>query len=153
MALALMCLSQSGAYFCYDFPSVLEDVIEREFKVKVTEYSLLYSVYSLPNIVLPIFFGFVLNSLGLARGLISTSFLSLLGMVVFAISGVTKSFTLALVGRAIYGAGCESLFVVVSVYVTKWFKDQELSFAMGVVASIPNFVSFYSGIIIPQLNA
>ena len=33
LALALACLYQLGNYYCYDFPSVLESNIEKQFNV------------------------------------------------------------------------------------------------------------------------
>ena len=52
-------------------------------------------------------------------------------------------------GRLVFGMGGETLFVVQAVYAVDWFKNMEISLAMGIVSSIPNFVSFLSGLIIP----
>ena len=47
--------------------------------------------------------------------------------------------------------GSETLFVVQAVYVSDWFKNMEISLAMGIASSFPNFVSFLSGMIVPMV--
>lgn len=53
-----------------------------------------------------------------------------------------------MIGRAIHGLGSESLQMVQAVYVAGWFKDQEISFAVG-VSQITMLVSFLGGWLIP----
>jgi hypothetical protein len=50
-----------GNYFSYDFPAVLQKQIQDQFHVSEFDYNLLYSVYSLPNIVLPLFGGVLID--------------------------------------------------------------------------------------------
>jgi len=47
------------------------------------------------------------------------------------VGAYSKHFKLLLVGRCLLGIGGETLFVIQAVYTSKWFVDQELSFAMG----------------------
>lgn len=42
--------------------------------------------------------------------------------------------------------------MVVSVICSKWFKDQELSLAIGICASSPNLISFISGWFVPLFD-
>jgi MFS family permease len=58
---------------------------------------------------------------------------------------------LLILGRALYGVGCESMFVTQAVFTTAWFQDSEISLAMGISASFPMLVSFSSGIIYPRI--
>jgi hypothetical protein len=51
----------------------------QDYKVSVTTYSYLYSVYSLPNIIIPLFGGFIVQKVGAGKGLIITTFLVFLG--------------------------------------------------------------------------
>lgn len=64
VALVLLCLTQSAAFFCYDYPSVLHLKIINHYNIKEETYSYLYSFYSLPNMVLPIFLGLILGKIG-----------------------------------------------------------------------------------------
>jgi hypothetical protein len=54
-----------GSYFCYDNPGPIEKTLEKDLNISTTQYSLLYSVYSYPNTVLPIFGGIFLDMIGL----------------------------------------------------------------------------------------
>jgi len=53
--LGLACCFLLGSYFCYDNPGPLETQLERDFHMNSATYALLYTVYSAPNMVLPIF--------------------------------------------------------------------------------------------------
>lgn len=59
------CSFLMGSYFCYDNPGSIETTLEDDMKISTTQYSLLYSVYSYPNTVLPIFGGIFLDMIGL----------------------------------------------------------------------------------------
>ena len=76
--LFMACCFLLGSYYCYDIPGVLETQIESDFDVPATKSSLLYTVYSIPNMVLPLFGGILLDSLGIRIGvLLFTSVLTL----------------------------------------------------------------------------
>jgi MFS family permease len=62
--LILACFFVMGNYFCYDYPACLEEAIETEFNVTPTGYGLTYSVYAIPNIVLPLFGGILFDKYG-----------------------------------------------------------------------------------------
>jgi len=64
VALILMSFYTAGVYYSNDNPSEMEIVIEKEFNIGTTEYSLLYSVMSIPNTVLPLFGGIILKRFG-----------------------------------------------------------------------------------------
>ncbi len=50
--------------------------------------------------------------------------------------GIYENFILLLIGRIVFGIGGESLSVVSSILVYKWFKNDKLSFFMGVLNTI-----------------
>jgi MFS family permease len=50
-------------------------------------YSLLYTVYSLPNMVLPIFGGIFLDKIGIRSGLLLFTFILTIGQFIFMIGG------------------------------------------------------------------
>ena len=68
--LAMACIYMLGNNFCYDSPGPLETQLEQQFNIDSTHYSLLYTVYSLPNMILPILGGILLDSMGIRVGLI-----------------------------------------------------------------------------------
>jgi len=53
-----------------------------------------------------------------------------------------------MVGRCIFGMGCEVMYVGQSVLLSKWFLNFELPIAMGLISVVPIIGSFASGIIV-----
>ncbi len=62
--LVLACFMAFGSYFCYDNPQALNTSIKRKYSIGSSEYGLLYTVYSIPNIVLPFFGGIFIDRIG-----------------------------------------------------------------------------------------
>lgn len=63
----LICASffMTGNYFSYDTVGAIREQITQTAHLTDTEVSLLYTVYSYPNIVLPLFGGFFLDKIGM----------------------------------------------------------------------------------------
>lgn len=100
------------------------------------EYNLLYSVYSLPNLVFPIIGGLIMDKFG-ARPLVflSTIFVTA-GQAIFAFGVSVGSFPLALLGRGVFGCGGENLDLGQSFIDIAWFEGRELSMAFGLGSAI-----------------
>jgi len=54
-----------GNYYCYDNPGPLKDTIKKVCGVNNAQFSLLYTVYSYPNIILPALGGVFLDRVGM----------------------------------------------------------------------------------------
>jgi len=131
-----------GNYYAFDNPSALNRLLrgvlapmgdEKLFQYRL---SLMYSVYSVPNIVLPFFVGRWLSRFGNRRVLIILSLLVTAGQSLVAFGIGRKHFGLALAGRIVFGLGGESLAVAQSRLVTEWFEGRELALALGLNLSI-----------------
>ena len=85
--LTMACCFLLGSYFCYDNPGPLETQLEEDFHLDSTHYSLLYTVYSMPNMVLPIFGGVFLDKIGIRAGLLLFTCILTLGQFVFMMGG------------------------------------------------------------------
>ena len=80
--LFLCCVVLFGAYYCYDNPSALHDQLRARLVARgaVTagafeyDFSLLYTVYSMPNVVLPLIGGVVSVFFSLALVALSNQF-------------------------------------------------------------------------------
>ena len=55
----------TGNYYCLDNPAALESSLMNQFGITSSEYGLLYSLYSTPNLILPIFSGILIDKMGL----------------------------------------------------------------------------------------
>jgi len=147
--LAVCCLVQMGSYYCYDNPAPLqrqitspvidssEIVVKHGMGMSNVQYQLLYSFYSLPNIVIPLFGGYFIDKLGKKNGILVFATIVTIGQFFFTVSthAVMSSegfgHFLAIFGRFIFGIGGESLSVTESAFLAVWFKGKELSLAMG----------------------
>ena len=73
-------------------------------KVDITNYALLYSLYSWPNVVLSVFGGFLLDRVfGVRWGAIIFSIFVCAGQLVFALGAFFNSFITMVAGRFIFG--------------------------------------------------
>ena len=136
-----------GNYFVYDNPSALQTQIENRLHIDTFEFTMLYSVYSFPNIILPLLGGFFVDYVGVRIGIVIFATLICAGQAVFALGCSAGLYWLAIVGRIIFGFGGESLTVTQSAIVSKWFKGQELALALGVnitVARLGSVANDYS---------
>lgn len=107
----LACCFLLGSYYCYDIPGVLETQIENQFNIDATKWSLLYTLYSIPNTVLPFFGGIMLDKIGMRFGMILFTTVLTLGQFVLYLGGEQEKYWLMLVGRVIFGLGGESMSV------------------------------------------
>ena len=63
--LSLTSLLNVGVYFGYENPGPIEKQLETDLGISQTQYSLLYSVYSYPNMIVPIFGGIFIDYIGI----------------------------------------------------------------------------------------
>lgn len=97
-----------GNYYCYDNPAALKTQID-DYMGNPSDYetlfSLLYTVYSIPNVILPFFGGYFIDKLGVRLCLLVFAGCILTGQIVFAIGLGAKQWWLMFLGRVIYGFG------------------------------------------------
>mmetsp|Transcript_11707 Transcript_11707/g.11650 ORF Transcript_11707/g.11650 Transcript_11707/m.11650 type:complete len:152 (+) Transcript_11707:252-707(+) len=124
------------------------------------KYNLLYSVYSYPNIILPLIGGVLIDKIGINFSIVLFSTLLVAGQGVFAIAGfvgesgedhVSTAFIIAIIGRVVFGLGGESLNVCQSTIVSRWFKGKELSLALGINISVSRLGSVFNNYTMPPL--
>jgi len=121
--LVFACSFLIGSYFCYDIPGVLKDQFENEEHVSASDSALMYSIYSYPNTILPLFGGIFLDKLGMRVGLIVfTTILTIGQFIVASFSGEPLSIAGILSGRFVFGLGGENMSVAQSSMITNWFK-------------------------------
>ncbi|KAF9989010.1 hypothetical protein BGZ75_007920 [Mortierella antarctica] len=146
--LSLSCLLLFGNYFAYDNPAALNTQLQKYLDMPYNDYqyllSTLYSVYSLPNTVLPFFFGSLVDKFGPQTVLLGLSSCVCIGQTIFSIGVQSRRVWMMLVGRAIFGIGGESCGVAQASITTMQFKGHELAFALGLNLCIARFGSVSS---------
>ncbi|KAF9091581.1 hypothetical protein BGX27_002000 [Mortierella sp. AM989] len=153
LILFLSCLLLFGNYFGYDNPAALNTQLQKYLGMPYNEYqyllSTLYSIYSLPNTVLPFLCGSLIDRLGPRRVLLVLSGCVCLGQAIFSIGVQTRRVWLMLLGRAIFGIGGESCGVAQASITTMHFRGHELAFALGLNLCIARFGSVVNTIVTP----
>lgn len=140
------CLFLMGSYFCYDNPAPLKSTLEEPpFNFSEGQFNSLYSIYSLPNTVLPLLGGILLDKIGIRIGLVCFTIVLTIGQLIFTIGGYRESYPIMLTGRFVFGLGGECMTVAQSSIVTVWFKGKELAFAFGLNLSVARVGSFING--------
>jgi MFS family permease len=154
--LGLSCFIMFGNYYAFDNPSALNrqlrawmgDRSEAEFEYHL---NLLYTVYSAPNVILPFMVGRSLDRYGSRFFLIGLSVLMCLGQTAFAVGVGSKSWSLMMIGRLVFGLGGESLAVAQSRLVTEWFLGKELGLAIGMNLSVARIGTVFNNNLSPRI--
>uniref|UniRef100_A0A7S2U807 Lysosomal dipeptide transporter MFSD1 n=1 Tax=Attheya septentrionalis TaxID=420275 RepID=A0A7S2U807_9STRA len=150
--LALVCVIMTGVYYSYDIPAALHQQLYAFMPPSTnfeTHFNLLYTVYSVPNVILPFFGGKFVDRFGASFCLVSFASLTLLGQLLFAFGTEAKSWGIMLLGRIIYGFGGESIVVAQSTLLSSWFDGGEVAFAMGISLAVSRLGSVFNNMISP----
>jgi len=137
--LVVISLAMFGNYYVYDCISPMADVLKAQLGYSDANIGLLQAIYSVPNIVMVLIGGLIVDRIGTRKATLAFGVLCLAGAAVTAMSG---SLATMAAGRLIFGLGAESLIVAVTTAVAKWFKGKELSFAFGLNLTIARLGSF-----------
>lgn len=116
-----------------------------------TRFNLLYTVYSIPNVILPLFGGNFVDRFGAPRCLALFAFTVFCGSVLLSIGVANKSWHLMYFGRFTFGLGAESLCVAQSTITSEWFEGKEVAFAMGIGLSVSRLGSIWNNIVSPKV--
>jgi len=143
-----------GNYYCYDIPAALHTQMNEYFGKPddfETLFSLLYTVYSVPNIILPFFGGYFTDKFGSRVCLLVFCSFITIGQFIFALGLSMKSWPIMLLGRVVFGFGGESMGVANSAILSEWFKGKELALAFGLNLSIARLGSVVNNLVSPTL--
>jgi len=137
--LVFISLAMFGNYYVYDSISPLADVLKAQLHFSDSDIGLLNAIYSIPNILMVLIGGIIIDYIGTRKATLIFALLCLIGAVVTAASGMLWVMA---AGRLVFGIGAESLIVSITTAIAKWFKGKELSFAFGVSLTIARLGSF-----------
>jgi MFS family permease len=142
--LLIMGLVIFGVYYAYDALSPIADFIMKGINISRAQYGLLFSFYYLPNFIMVLVGGILLDRIGIRRA--GTLFAALCAIGVL-LTAATKIFPVMLIGRLVYGLGAESLIITQNKVLAKWFKGKEMALAFGLnlmVARLGTFAALNS---------
>lgn len=158
LILLLSCFSLMGNYYCFDIPGALKSVIKQQFINDSPEhfeyfFSLLYSLYSIPNIFLPLIGGYLIIKLGNEIVYILCSLFILIGQFLFCIGISNKSQILALIGRILFGFGGETINSTQSTIILYWFPQNQITFIFGISLSFARLFSVLNDVFSPRISS
>ena len=145
-----------GDYYCFDNPGAMHSQLKKRFASDSNQnfeyiFNLMYSVYSLPNVILPLIGGVMIFKYGYRIMFLVFGGCVLIGQLVFAMGCSINSVPLMLVGRVIFGLGGESLNTTQFAVIVQWFAVNELGFAMGLCLSMARIGNVLNDVISPRI--
>ncbi|CAB9499934.1 Major facilitator superfamily domain-containing protein 1 [Seminavis robusta] len=155
--LASVCLVMTAEYYAIDIPAALHQELkdymepadhDANFELR---FNLLYTVYAMPNIVLPLVGGVMVDRWGPSRCMVVYSIFLALGQALFALGLSRHSWTLMLAGRAVFGLGGESICVAFSTLFSEWFDPSERAFAFGTQLAVSRLGSVLNNVVSPKV--
>lgn len=84
--------------------------------------SMLYSAYSIPNIVLPFVGGFICEKYGTERTLVWTLLFQIAGHFTFVLGTQLRWVLPLIAGRVLLGIGSEIMWIIATGVVSAWFQ-------------------------------
>ncbi|GJJ68892.1 hypothetical protein EMPS_01238 [Entomortierella parvispora] len=133
--LASACFVMFGNYYAFDNPAALNKPLQDYMLQTDDQYAyflnLLYTSYSIPNVILPWIGGYAADRLGLQKMLLFLSVIVVLGQAVVCIGLERRNEAVMILGRVLFGAA-ETLYVAQSAITVKYFRGKELAMALGV---------------------
>lgn len=132
-ALVLISLAMFGSSYIYDCIGPLAKILADQLSFSDADIGLLQAVCSLPNIVMVLVGGLIIDRIGVQRAAMIFAVLCLLGAILTAAS---PRFSIMLVGRLLFGLGIGSLAVACTTGIAHWFTGENLSFAFGLNLTI-----------------
>ena len=132
-------LAMFGNYYIYDSISPLADILKSQLGFADADIGLLNGIYSLPNVLMVLIGGIIIDRIGTRRATLIFAILCVVGAVMTALQG---SLWFMAAGRLVFGLGAESMIVAVTTTLAKWFRGKELSFAFRLNLTIARLGSF-----------
>ena len=138
-ALIAISVAMFGNYYVYDSVAPVADLLERQRGFTDTQLGTLNAIYSLPNIVMVLVGGIIVDRFGTRLSTLVFALIALVGAVLTAMS---PAFPVMAAGRLLFGLGAESMIVAITVAIGQWFVGRQLGFAFGVNLSIARAGSY-----------
>lgn len=160
----MVCLLPFGDYFSMDSPGAIENYVKEtttgfggKKPLTKTEFMNLYTVYSLPNVVLCIVSGYLMDAyLGRRKGTLLFSLIVTIGQFIVTAGSFWDNIYIMYIGRFVFGMGAESLALGEYAYNIHWFDRTKLkegdaykpiiglSTAFGIAISISRGATFFA---------
>ena len=130
-----------GSYFAYDSIGAMAPTLMTAWHTDQSAIGGMYTIYSVAAILCVLLAGLMIDRIGTRRASLILSGLVVAGACIVAIA---PNFTIAAIGRFIFGAGSESLIVAQSAILARWFRGKELALSFGITLAIMRLGTLFS---------
>jgi MFS family permease len=137
--LALLSLAIAGSYYEYDAIAPIADFLRTERGFTQAQIGMLNAVFSLPNILLALLGGVLIDRYGPARMAVWTAALCLAGA---ALTAVGAPYGVMVTGRLVFGVAEEALFIALLAGLAQWFSSGGTALAMASFFSFARIGSY-----------
>lgn len=131
LALLIMNLLLLGYFAVFDSPSALQTAIQSALQIDDQQYGYLYSFLAIPNLILPLIAGYIVDVIGVRPSMLVFASFVLVGQAILTYGAQILSFDLMIIGRVIYSLGADPLNIAQVVMINRWFKGQEVGLALA----------------------
>jgi MFS family permease len=139
LMLALVALADYGNFYVYDSIGPVADLLQRLRGFSDSQIGMLNAIYSLPNIVLLLVGGMLVDRFGSARMMVWTAVICLAGT---ALTAFSLDFWNMAAGRLLFGIGAETFNIATLAAVVKYFSGRNLAFAVSASIAVGRAGSF-----------
>ena len=137
--LVVISVAMFGNYYAYDAIAPVADLLQKSLGFSDTQIGTLNAIYSLPNIIMVLIGGVIVDRFGARITTLAFALICLLGA---AITAASSLFPVMAAGRLIFGLGAESMIVAITVAIGQWFVGRQLGLAFGLNLSIARAGSY-----------
>jgi len=135
----LVSAASFGNFYVYDSIGPVADLLQQQRNFSDTQIGLLNAIYSLPNVVLILIGGVLVDRFGASRMTVWTATVCLAGA---ALTAFGPDITWMAAGRLLFGIGAETFLIATTVAIVDYFGGAGLAFAMGLSLAIARAGSF-----------
>ena len=139
LAFMLIAVVSYGNFYVYDSIGPVADLLQQQRGFTDTQLGMLNAIYSLPNIVLILVGGVLVDRFGAGRMLLWSTAVCLAGA---ALTAFGPGFATMAAGRLFFGIGAETQNIAMTVAIVDWFAGGRIAFAMGLSLAIGRSGSF-----------
>eukprot|EP01004_Peranema_trichophorum_P003010 NODE_2026_length_1713_cov_43.933333_g1731_i0.p1 GENE.NODE_2026_length_1713_cov_43.933333_g1731_i0~~NODE_2026_length_1713_cov_43.933333_g1731_i0.p1 ORF type:complete len:498 (+),score=54.34 NODE_2026_length_1713_cov_43.933333_g1731_i0:76-1569(+) len=151
LILVLAGLLLFGRNYNYDTPAAVKGPLSNDLVISESQYSLLFSVYSLPNIFLPFLGGFLIDKYGTSSTMGYFTLICMIGSLLSALGVQFRVYWILLCGRILFGLGGECISVGQTKIVAKCFFGGDLALALGVTLFVERLGSVITELLSPLI--
>jgi len=128
-----------GNYYVYDSIGPVADALQTQRGFSDTQVGLLNAVYNLPNVLLILVGGVLVDRFGAARVTLATAAICLAGALLTALS---PGFEGMVAGRLLFGIGAETFGISTLAVLAQYFAGGNVAFTMGLALSLGRLGSY-----------